>query len=258
MKSLIIPLGMSIALATAADDVELAMKLSNPIADLISAPIQSNYDFGIGAGDGTRWTTNIQPVMPFSLTENWNLVSRTVLPVVDQQGVALGGAGDAFGLGDTVQSFFFSPKASSPIWGVGPAFLLPTATDDLLGGDQWGVGPTAVVLKQTGPWTYGALANHLWDFAGDSDRPGVNATFIQPFVAYTFPTATTLTLNLECTYDWRDSQWTVPVNFQVSQLVKFGSQPVQLFAGIRAYPEAPDDGPEWGVRFGMTFLFPKS
>ena len=204
MKSLIIPLGLSIAVATAADDVELAMKLSNPIADLISAPIQSNYDFGIGAGDGTRWTTNIQPVMPFSLTENWNLISRTVLPVVDQEGVALGGAGDAFGLGDTVQSFFFSPKASSPIWGVGPAFLLPTATDDLLGGDQWGMGPTAVVLKQTGPWTYGALANHLWDFAGDSDRPGVNATFIQPFLAYTLPTATTFTLNLESTYDWRD------------------------------------------------------
>ena len=258
MKSIIIPLALSIATATAADDVELAKKLSNPIADLISAPIQSNYDFGIGVGDGTRWTTNIQPVIPFSITDNWNVVSRTVLPLIDQEGIAPGDEGDAFGLGDTVQSFFFSPKVCSPIWGVGPAFLLPTATDDVLGGGQWGIGPTAVLLKQTGPWTFGALANHLWDFAGDDGRPGVNATFIQPFLAYTLPTATTFTLNLESTYDWREGQWTVPINLQVSQLVKVGCQPIQLFAGVRTFAAAPDDGPEWGLRLGMTFLFPKS
>jgi hypothetical protein len=241
-----------------AEDADLAKKLANPIASLISVPIQSNYDFGIGPGDGTKSTTNIQPVIPFELNQDWNLISRTILPVIDQQGILPGGAADEFGLGDTVQSFFFSPKTSSPIWGVGPVFLIPTATDSLLGSEQWGAGPTAVVLKQNGPWTYGALANHLWGFAADDDRNEVNATFIQPFVSYTTPKATTFSLNMENTYDWNSNQWTAPVNFVVSQIIKLGDQPVQFFGGVRYYTAKPDGGPEWGLRFGLTFLFPKS
>jgi hypothetical protein len=240
-----------------AQDVDLAKKLANPISDLISVPIQSNYDFGIGAGDGTKWTTNIQPVIPFGISEDWNIISRTILPVIDQEGIAPAGSSlDEFGLGDTVQSFFFSPKQSSPIWGVGPVFLIPTATDSLLGTEKWGIGPTAVVLKQEGPWTYGALANHLWDFAGDDSRDPVNATFLQPFVAYITPTKTTFTLNTETTYDWQNDQWIVPINFIVSQLLKIGDQPVQAFVGARYYAEKPANGPEWGLRLGMTFLFP--
>jgi hypothetical protein len=241
-----------------AQEADLAKKLANPISDLISLPIQSNYDFGVGPGDGTKWTTNIQPVIPFGISEDWNLISRTILPVTDQEGLAAAGDGlDAFGLGDTVQSFFFSPKESSPIWGVGPVFLIPTATDSILGTEKWGIGPTAVVLKQEGPWTYGALANHLWDFAGDDSRDSINATFLQPFVAYITPTKTTLSLNLESTYDWQGNQWTVPVNFLVSQLFKIGDQPIQAFIGARYYAEKPDNGPEWGLRLGLTFLFPK-
>lgn len=241
-----------------AQDADLAKKLANPVADLISVPIQSNYDFGIGPGDGTKWTTNIQPVIPFGINEDWNVISRTILPVIDQEGIAFtGDALDASGLGDTVQSFFFSPKTSDPIWGIGPAFLIPTATDSLLGSEKWGAGPTAVVLKQDGPWTYGALANHLWSFAGDDGRDDVNATFLQPFVSYITPSKTTFTLNSETTYDWSNQQWNVPVNFIVSQLLKIGDQPVQLFAGARYYLETPDGGPEWGLRFGIVFLFPK-
>nr|MCU0749451.1 hypothetical protein [Akkermansiaceae bacterium] len=153
--------------------------------------------------------------------------------------------------------FFFSPKSSDPIWGIGPAFLVPTATDSLLGSEKWGAGPTAVVLKQDGPWTYGALANHLWSFAGDDGRDEVNATFLQPFVSYITPTKTTFTINSETTYDWSNEQWNVPVNFIVSQLLKIGDQPVQLFAGARYYLETPDGGPEWGLRLGITFLFPQ-
>jgi hypothetical protein len=240
-----------------AEDADLAKKLANPVADLISVPIQSNYDFGIGPGDGTRWTTNIQPVVPFGINDEWNLISRTILPVIDQEGIALGGLNDAFGLGDTVQSFFFSPKSSDPIWGLGPAFLIPTATDSLLGSEKWGMGPTAVVLKQDGPWTYGALANQLWSFAGDDGRDEVNATFVQPFLSYITPTKTTLTLNSETTYDWTNEQWNAPVNFVVSQLLEIGDQPVQIFAGARYYLDAPDGGPDWGLRFGITFLFPQ-
>ena len=241
------------------DDADLAKKLANPISNLISVPIQSNYDFGIGAGDGTKWTTNIQPVIPFGISEDWNVISRTILPVIDQEGLAAAGDGlDAFGLGDVSQSFFFSPKESSPIWGVGPVFLIPTATDSLLGTEKWGIGPTGVVLKQEGPWTFGALANHIWDVAGDDSRNSINATYLQPFVSYITPTKTTLSLSLESTYDWQANQWTVPVNLVVSQLLKIGDQPVQAFVGARYYAEKPDNGPEWGLRFGLTFLFPKS
>ena len=153
---------------------DLAKKLSNPIASLISVPFQGNYDGGYGPDDGSKYTINVQPVIPFTLNEDWNLISRTIVPIVWQNDIA-GPSGDQSGLGDTTQSLFFSPKkptSSGIIWGVGPVFLLPTATDDLLGGGKWGAGPTAVALKQSGPWTYGALVNHIWSFAGDEDRQG--------------------------------------------------------------------------------------
>ena len=259
MKTKLTFLALTLASPAFADDVELAKQLANPVASLISVPVQSNFDFGVGPGDGTRWTTNIQPVIPITLNQDWNVISRTILPVIDQWGMdAVGDASDEFGLGDTVQSFFFSPKSSDPIWGVGPVFLIPTATDTVLGSEQWGIGPTAVLLKQNGPWTFGGLANHLWSFAGEDDRNEVNATFLQPFVSYITPTKTTFSVNAESTYDWANHQWTVPLNFVVSQLVKLGDQPVQFSAGIRYYAEKPDNGPDWGLRFGITFLFPKS
>ncbi len=248
---------LALSLPVFANDTDLAKQLANPISSLISVPVQGNLDFGMGPGGGSKFTTNIQPVIPFGLNEDWNIISRTILPGVDEEGIALGGANDAFGLGDTVQSFFFSPKSSDPIWGIGPVFLLPTATDSLLGTEKWGAGPTGVILKQSGPWTYGALANHLWDFAGDDGRASVNATFLQPFVSYITETKTTFTLNSETTYDWQREQWNIPLNLVVSQLMKVGSQPIQLSAGVRYYVEKPDGGPEWGLRFAVTWLFPK-
>ncbi|QJE98814.1 transporter [Luteolibacter luteus] len=258
MKHLTIAFSL-LMLPLRAEDAELAKKLSNPVSDLISVPLQGNLDFGLGPGGGTKFTLNIQPVVPISLNDDWNVISRTILPVIDQQGISFGGADDEFGLGDITQSFFFSPKKSEPfIWGIGPAFLIPTATDSSLGLEKWGAGPTLVILKQQHGWTYGALANHLWDFAGDDDRAAVNATFIQPFLSYTNSHATSFTLNLESTYDWQREQWNVPANFLVSQMVKVGGHPMQVFGGIRYYLERPDSGAEWGLRFGVTFLFPKS
>jgi len=237
---------------------ELAKKLSNPVASLISVPIQNNWDFGIGPADAMKYTANIQPVIPVSISENWNVIIRTILPVIYAESPT--GGSSTSGLGDTTQSFFFSPKnptKSGWIWGAGPVFYWPTSTDDVLGPGKVGAGPTAVLLKQEHGWTYGILANHIWSFAGQGDTQDINSTFLQPFVAFTTKTYTTLTLNTESTYDWENDEWTVPLNLMVAQLVKIGKMPIQFQVGGRYYADKPTGGPDWGLRFAVTFLFPK-
>lgn len=254
------------AAQTAAAD--LAKQLSNPVAALISVPFQNNFDFGGGLdGDGFRYTLNVQPVVPITLNEHWNLVSRTILALVYQKDILppkvtpgdVDANDDQFGLGDTVQSFFLSPAASDPIWGIGPVFLLPTATREVLSTEQFGIGPTAVVLKQTGPWTYGMLANHIWSVAGDDDRADVSTTLLQPFLSYTTPDAWTFTLQTEATRNWEanEDEWTVPIGAFVSKVVDVGGQKISLQGGPRWYVEGPKTAPDWGLRANVTLLFPR-
>ena len=240
---------------------ELAKKLANPVASLISLPIQANYDQNIGPDEaGSVWRINIQPVIPLSLNEGWNLISRTILPVIFQEDVPIAGRGES-GIGDVVQSIFFSPReplAGGWIWGAGPVLMIPIGSKDALSAEKWGLGPTAVALNQVGPWTYGALVNHIWDVAGDDARADVNATFIQPFLTYITKTKTTLALNTESTYDWVSEEWSVPINFNVAQLLKIGPQIMQVGAGARYWAKAPEyaaDG--WGFRGSLTLLFPR-
>jgi hypothetical protein len=220
-------------------------------------PLQSNWDFGIGPEHAMRYTLNVQPVIPFSLGCDWNLITRTILPIIHAESPIHGGD-DRTGLGDILQSFFLSPKAPTSggwIWGAGPVMLYPSGTDDL-SGDKWGAGPTAIVLKQQNGWTYGMLANHVWSFAGGGETD-VSATFVQPFLSYTTKMHTTFSLNTESSYDWEEEQWTVPINLMVAQLVKIGKMPLQFQVGGRAYAERPEGGPDWGLRFAVVFLFPK-
>jgi hypothetical protein len=246
------------AFAQEKSDDELVKELANPISSLISVPFQNNFEFDLGPNnDGFKYTLNFQPVIPLSLTKDWNVIIRTIVPIIDQSDVIAPDTSQG-GLSDTTQSFFFSPKkpVAGMIIGAGPVFLYPSATDDFLGSEKWGAGPTIVLLKQEGPWTVGLLFNHIWSFAGDDHRNYVSSTFLQPFIAYATKTKTTFTLNTESTYDWHNEQWTVPINLLVSQLIKVGKQPVQLGLGAKIYAEGPSGAPEWGIRFVVTPLFP--
>jgi len=244
--------------ALADDQNELATKLSNPVSSLISLPFQFNYDCCYGPDNSHRMTLNIQPVVPFKLNDDWSLIVRTILPVIEQ-GETSFGDGDHFGLSDTTQSFFFSPNPAPRgwIWAAGPAFLWPTATDSALGSGKWGAGPTAVLLKQDAGWTYGILANHIWSYAGEGDRASVSNTFLQPFAGFTWRDTTSLTFNSESTYNWTAGQWTVPLNLTLGHIFKFAAQPISFQFALRHYAVAPVDTAAWGARFNIVFLFPE-
>ncbi|MDM9631007.1 hypothetical protein [Robiginitalea aurantiaca] len=244
--------------ALRSEEDELAKELLNPIANLVSLPFQSNFDFGMGPADGSRWLMNVQPVIPMSIGEDWNLIGRVILPVISQNDI-FGESGSQTGLGDVVLSSFFSPKEPTSgglIWGAGPVFLIPTATDNLLGAGQFGVGPTAVALKQAGSFTIGALVNHIWSVAGNSDRSDVNATFFQPFLARNFPGGYALSLNTELSHDWGLNATLGSLHLIGSKVFAIGDQLTQVFIGPRI-PYGNANSASWGFRAGLTLMFPK-
>jgi hypothetical protein len=237
---------------------ELAKQLQNPLANLISVPFQNNFDFGFEPADGSRWLMNIQPVIPMSISEDWNLIGRVILPVISQNDV-FGPSGSQTGLGDALVTGFFSPKeptAGGMVWGVGPALSIPTATDDLLGSGQFSAGPSAVVLVQKGSITYGALINHVWSLFGDSDRADINATFIQPFLAKNFTGGYALALNTELLQNWEADATLGYLHLIGSKVTTLGSQLVQYFVGPRI-PYGNGATNSWGFRAGLVLLLPK-
>lgn len=240
----------------AESSADLAKKLSNPTSSLISVPFQFNYDSGFGpTGDGERALLNLQPVVPISQNDNWKIISRTILPVIDQQDFTPGSKD--VGIGDITQSFFFIPKAKTAgglTWGVGPAFILPTGTGNL-SANEFAAGITGILLKQTGPWTVGVLANQLWSV----DSSNINQAYAQPFMSYTTPNAWTFSMNSEIGYDWVSDEASVPINIAVSKMLKIGgTQPVSIGGGLRYWADSPEGGAEgWGLRMTVTFLFPK-
>ncbi|WP_215226156.1 hypothetical protein [Echinicola shivajiensis] len=236
---------------------ELAKKLANPIASLISVPFQQNMDFGIGDLEGARYNVNIQPVIPLSLTEDLNLITRAILPIITQYNITETGSKQS-GTGDMVLSGFISPKESEIIWGFGPVFAIPTASNDLLGSKKFGMGPTAVALYQVSAITIGALANQIWSIAGDSERNNVSQLFLQPFMAYNWPSGAGAGFNFELTQNWQSNNTTLWFNPNVSGVTSLGKQKIQFVTGPRFNLAAPNGAKSaFGMRAVISLIFPK-
>jgi hypothetical protein len=244
------------ALAAAQSADELAKQTQNPVASLISVPLQGNWDFGLGDRDAIGTLLNIQPVMPFGINESTNVILRVIMPLTSQPGF-----GDARinGLGDIVATVFFSPaKSGRIIWGVGPVFLLPAATNDALGSEKFGLGPSVVALAQPGNWTVGALFNQIWSVSGVNDRDDVNSLFLQPFLNYNLGGGLSTGATIEATANWEaDEEWTAPLLFNVSKVALLGKRPVSFVLAAGPHIASPVAGADWRFRLGVTFLFPR-
>ena len=242
-----------------AQDDELAKASQNPVADLISVPFQNNTSFGLGDADRTQNLMNIQPVIPVSMGK-WNLINRTIVPILSQPSF-LSPDERTFGFGDINHTTFLSPAdAGKVIWGVGPSITLRTATDRTLGTGKWSAGPSFVALSMPGKWVIGSLLSNQWSFAGDTDRQSVNAFLWQYFVNYNFQQGWYFTSSPVVTANWKaaDSQkWTVPFGAGFGRVFPIGKQPVNAQVQAFGYPVKPDGGPDWTLRFSLTFLFPK-
>jgi len=234
----------------------LAKQQQNPISSLISVPLQGNWDFGLGDRDATGTLFNIQPVVPFGVSRSTNLILRVILPLASQPG---SGEARVNGVGDVVMTAFFSPAKSGRVtWGAGPVVLLPTATTNALGSEKFGVGPSAVVLTQPGPWTIGLLFNHIWSTSGANDREDVSSTFLQPFVNYNLGNGLAVGAVFEATANWKaDEHWTAPLVFTVSKVARLGNRPVNFVAGAGPTLASPEGGSTWRFRVMAVFLYPR-
>jgi hypothetical protein len=239
---------------------ELAKAVQNPVASLISVPVQNNSNFNVGDFNRTQDVLNIQPVIPAKLNEKWNLITRIIQPIVwqpypDQN------AGGQYGLGDMNPTFFLSPaRPGKVIWGVGPAFVIPTATSTILGQGKFSLGPSFVALTQPGHWTLGALVNNVWSVAGSNNRPAVNQMLLQYFVNYNLKKGWYISISPILTANWEASSgnvWTVPFGGGVGRIMKLGFQPVNLTAQFYYNAVRPDGASSWGMRLQLAFLFPK-
>jgi hypothetical protein len=241
------------------DSQELAKKLSNPVSDLVSVPFQFNWENGVGPDDGLRTVLNVQPVVPFKISDQWSMIERWIMPFVSQPEAF----GAESGMGDITFSSFFTPHAKgSLLWGAGPVITLPMSSDATIGSGQWSAGPTLVVVKIRGPVTYGLLWNQLWSYATVSERSrvAVNQGFFQPFFAVTRASGVTFTIQSETIANWNapneDDTWTIPIIVNVSKVTTFGPFPFSVAGGAGVYAVTPDGGPNWKLRAAFTLLLP--
>ncbi len=249
--------------AAAANTNSLQKATQNPVASLISVPIQNNSNFGVNPGDRTQDVLNIQPVIPLSISKDWNLVVRWIMPIIYQplpsQSTTTGVG--VYGFGDMQPTFFLVPKKTSKlIWGGGPIIQVPTATSDYLGQGKLGLGPSVVLLTQPGHWTVGVLANNVWSIAGSGGRPPVNQFLMQYFINYNLKKGWYLSTSPIVTANWESSdgnRWTVPFGGGVGRIMKLGFQPVNLSASFYGNAAYPTGTSSWNMRLQIALLYPK-
>jgi hypothetical protein len=243
---------------------ELAKLAQNPVGNLVSVPLQNNTNFNTGPLSGTQNILNIQPVIPIEVSKDWNLITRTIMPLLWQPEF-VPGQGDTFGLGDIQLSALLSPAQPGPgglIWGAGAIVQMPTNTSDVLGNKNWGLGPTAVVLKleKGSPWVYGGLFNNVWSLSSDKQGGRYNNFLLQPFVNYNFPGGLYLTSSPIVTANWEadsSQRWTVPIGGGIGKIFHLGKLPVNAQLGGYYNVVHPDDGASWQLRLQVQFMFPK-
>jgi hypothetical protein len=237
---------------------ELADKLANPVASLISVPLQNNLTYGIGPYNGSKYQINIQPVIPFKLSENLNLITRYILPVVDQQDVIAENSHE-FGLSDATVTAFFAPKTKGIIFGAGPAFLVPTATEKFLGTEKFGVGPSVLVMHQGKGLSIGFIANQIWSVAGNENRADFNQFYTQIFLTHSYKSGASLGITSEITQNWEENTTLITLSPNVGAITKLGGQTMQ-FAVMPLIPIVghSDIRPDWGLRAVVAFVFPGS
>jgi hypothetical protein len=251
--------------AAAANADNLRKAAQNPVASLISVPLQNNNNFGIDPGYRTQDVLNIQPVIPIKASDNWNLIIRWITPIiyqpipVESPAPQLG----VYGLGDMQPTFLMSPsKPHKIIWGAGPIFQLPTATSQYLGQGKLAIGPNLVVLAMPKSFVMGVLVNNLWSVAGGGSRPDINQMLLQYFINYNMKKGWYLTSQPILTANWNStaasgSVWTVPFGGGVGRIMKLGFQPVNI--SLQFYGNAvhvPQASP-WGLRVQFALLYPK-
>ena len=245
------------------DTEDLQKATQNPVASLISVPLQNNTNFGVNPGYRNQDVLNIQPVIPIGISKDWNLLVRWITPIIYQPVSNAPGTPETgeYGLGDMQPTFFITPKKPGKlIWGVGPVFQLPTATNRYLGQGKLGTGPSIVALTQPGHWTLGVLANNVWSVAGSGSRPDVNQFLTQYFINYNLQKGWFIGLAPIITANWEASRgnvWTVPVGGGIGRITKFGAQPVSLLAQFYGNAVNPANAPAWTMRLQISFLFPK-
>jgi hypothetical protein len=235
---------------------ELAKQEQNPLARLVRVQLEDNAQFGFGPDNGVLNFLRIQPIIPFDLSEDWALITRPVIPIVHQPWPE-----SADGLGDIALQLFLSPEKSGKfIWGAGPAFVFPTATDKIIGTEKWSAGPAVVGVYTSGPWVVGAIVNQLWSFAGDDGRPDVNVMTLRPVINYNLPHGWSLASAPTIAANWdadNDNRWLVPLGGGVAKLFAIGSKWMSISLEAYYHVESPDIGPDWQLRLQLTFLFPK-
>ena len=249
---------LSLSFARAqSNNEEVAKKLQNPVSDMISVPLQFNFDQGFGKDDdGERVLMNLQPVYPEKISPKWNLIHRGIFPFISQTNTP---DGTQNGMGDVIYEGFFSPNNNSPfIWGIGPVFKLPFGTAKELTQDKWSAGPTAVALFHKGPWFVGALAYHAWSFAGRSERPEVNESYFQPFINHTNAKAFTIGISAEHTTNHETDDSIGYGIITVQQVMKIKDQPMSFGLGFKHSYTGPEELKfDWGIRGVVTFVFPQ-